>query len=98
MPDQLTLAEAMTSSCLPSFQGLLRKVPVEKRHLLDGKVENSRHLAKIAQKLIAWREVLPFLLENDTEEAEEAIIDDFKKTKRRRLVHSGVEPLSIIYG
>lgn len=82
----------MTSSCLLSFEELLRKVPGEKRHLLDRKVENSRHLARIAQKLIEWREVLPFLLENDTEEA---ITENYKKTKRRRLVHSEVEQMAV---
>jgi len=84
----------MTSSRLLSFEELLRKVPVEKWHLLDRKVENSRHLARIAQRLTEWREVLPFLLENDTEEAEEAITEDYKKTKRRRLVHSEVERIT----
>lgn len=84
----------MTSSRLLSFEELLRKVPGEKRHLLDRKVENSRHLARIAQRLTEWKEVLPFLLENDTEEAEEAITEDYKKTKRRRLVHSEVEQIS----
>jgi len=82
----------MTSSRLLSFDELLCElVPEEKQHLLDSKVENNRHLAKIAQKLIEWREVLPYLLESDAEEAEEAIVEDFKKTKRRRLVHSGLK-------
>ena len=78
----------MASSPLLSFEELLRKVPMEKRYLLDRKVENNRQLSKIAQKLSEWREVLPYLLESDAEEAEEAIADDFRRTKRRRLVHS----------
>ena len=49
------------------------------------------NLAKIAKKLIDWREVLPYLLESDAEEEEETIIEDFKTTKRRRLVHSGLK-------
>ena len=79
----------MASSPLLSFEELLRKVPMKKRYLLDRKVENNRHLSKIAQKLSEWRDVLPYLLESDAEEAEEAIADDFRRTKRRRLVHSG---------
>ena len=79
----------MASSPLLSFEELLRKVPMKKRYLLDRKVKNNRHLSKIAQKLSEWREVLPYLLESDAEAAEEAIADDFRKTKRRRLVHSG---------
>ena len=75
----------MTSQRLLSFEELLRRVPEERRYLLDRKVEN---LAKIAQKLIEWRDVLPYLMESDAEETEETIVEDFRKTKRRRLVHS----------
>ena len=78
----------MTSSQLLSFEELLRRVPEERRYILDRKVENNRHLAKIAQKLIEWRDVLPYLMESDAEEAEETIVDDFRRTRRRRLVHS----------
>ena len=86
--DKQTEMLAMTSRRFLSFEELLRRVPEERRYLLDRKVENNRHLAKIAQKLIEWREVLPYLMESDAEEVEEAIVEDFRKTRRRRLVHS----------
>ena len=81
---------AMTSSRLLSFDELLREVPEEKRHLLDKKVKYI-HLENIAKKLLEWREVLPYLLESDAEEEEETIAEDFKTTKRRRLVRSGLK-------
>lgn len=86
----------MTSSRLLSFEELLCEVPEVKRHLLDSKVKNNRHLANIARELNEWRELLPYLLESDAEEAEETIVEDFRKTKRRRLVHCSCLALWIV--
>ena len=87
------------TSRLPSFEKPLCEVPEEKRHLLDSKVKNNRHLANFARELNEWRELLPYLfklLEGDGEEAEDTIVEDFRKTKRRRLVHCSCLALWIV--
>jgi len=86
----------MTSSRLLSFEELLCEVPEKKWHLLDSKVKSNRHLANIARELNEWRELLPYLLEGDAEEAEETIVEDFRKAKRRRLVHCACLALWIV--
>lgn len=63
---------------------------------MDSKVKNNRHLANIARELNEWRELLPYLLEGDAEEAEDTIVEDFRKTKRRRLVHCSCLALWIV--
>jgi len=78
----------MTSPRSPSFEELLRRLPEEKRYLLDRKVKSDRKLAEIARKVTGWRDVLPYLIENDTEEAEETIAENNRTIERRRLVTS----------
>ena len=53
-----------------SLESLLDTIPVEKRHLLDHKLEDSIHLATIARTISDWPTVLlylPNLKENDVE-------------------------------
>ena len=69
-----------------------------KRYLLDRKVESDRNLAEIAGKVTGWRDVLPYLMENDTEKVEETIVENYPTIERRRLVTSTVlEPIAWNY-
>ena len=68
-----------------SFEEILCRVPENKRYLLDAKVENDRHLMKIARKIPDWQEVLPYLIENEVEVTEAAILEEHRKPERRRL-------------
>lgn len=88
----------MTSPRSPSFEELLRRLPEEKQYLLDRKVENDHRLAEIAGEVTGWRNVLPYLIENDTEKAEETIFENYPTIERRRLVTSTVlEPMNRFY-
>ena len=69
---------------LLSFEEILRAVPEEKQHLLDSKVEEDQ-LAKIANNLTQWQDVVPYLGLKETDEI--AIKEDHGTTGRRRLVH-----------
>ena len=80
----------MTSLRSLSFEELLCRLPEEKRYLLDFRVENDRHLAEIARKVTGWRQVLPYLMAGESEETEEAILETYQTTERRRLASSGV--------
>ena len=51
-------------------------------------MESDHHLAEIAQKCFGWRDMLPYLIATESEEAEDAIIEDYPTAKRRRLVSS----------
>jgi len=73
----------MTSLRSLSFEELLCRLPEEKRYLLDCQVENDRHLAEIARKIIGWRQVLPYLMAGESEETEEAILETYQTTERR---------------
>ena len=88
----------MTAPRSPSFEELLRRLPEEKRYLLDHKVENDRHLDEIAQEVTGWRDLLPYFMGNGTEKAEEAILENYPTFERRRLVTSTVlEPMKGFY-
>jgi len=78
----------MASTQLLSFEELLCKLLEEKRYLLDCKVANDRHLAEIAQELIGWKQVLPYLMAEESEKTEEAIDETYQKTESKRLVSS----------
>lgn len=43
------------------LESLLDTIPVEKRHLLDHKLEDGIHLAIIAGSISDWPTVLPYL-------------------------------------
>ena len=73
-----------------SFEQLLRRVPYEKRYLLDCQVESDWHLAEIARKVTDWNLVLPYLIVKDSVEVEEAILGNYQTVERRRLVTSRV--------
>ena len=78
----------MASTQSLSFEELLCKLLEEKRYLLDCKVANDRHLAEIAQELIGWKQVLPYLMAEESEKTEEAIDETYQKTETKRLVSS----------
>ena len=80
----------MTSPRSLSFEELLSRVPEQKRYLLDRKVESDRHLAEIAQKVTRWRDMPPYLIARESEEAEEAILENYPTVERRRLVSSWI--------
>ena len=81
----------MTSSEGLSFEELLCEFgyPKEKRCLLNRRVEKDLHLAEIAKKIKSWRDLVPYLIERESEQAEHSISEDYPTHERRRSVYTG---------
>lgn len=89
--NEINKHKSMTSSELLSFEELLCEFgfPKEKRYLLNRRVEKDSHLAKIAKKIKRWRGLVPYLIAQDSEQAEQGILEDYPTYDRRRSVYTG---------